>query len=49
MDSLKSIRLKILAFLSDVKSEKETVKDIHDLGANGWDIFKRVGSNLTTN
>lgn len=49
MDNLKSTRMKILEFLSDVKIGKETVKDTHDLGANGWDIFKRMGSYLNTN
>jgi hypothetical protein len=49
MDSQKLIRLQILKFLSDVKNGKETVNDTHDLGANGWNIFKRIGANLTTN
>jgi len=49
MDSLKLIRLQILKFLTDVKNGKETVKNTHDLGANGWDIFKRLGVNATTN
>lgn len=49
MNNLKSIRMKILEFLSDVKIGKEKVKDVHGLGANGSDIFNRIGSNLTAN
>lgn len=49
MDNLKSTRMKILEFLSDVKIGKEKVIDIHGLGANGRDIFNRIGSNLTAN
>ena len=47
MKNLKSTRIHILKFLSDVKIGKEKVQDIHGLGVKGFDLFERIGSDLT--
>ena len=49
MKNLKSARTNILKFLSDVKIGKEKVQDIHGLGVKGFDLFNRIGSDLTAN
>ncbi len=49
MKNLKSTRIHILKFLSDVKIGKEKVQDIHGLGVKGFDLFNRIGSDLTAN
>lgn len=46
---MKSTRIHILKFLSDVKIGKEKVQDIHGLGVKGFDLFNRIGSDLTAN
>jgi len=47
MKNMKLIRIDILKFLSDVKIGKEKVQDIHGLGVRGFDLFNRIGSDLT--
>lgn len=49
MKNLKSTRMNILKFLSDVKIGKEKVQDIHGLGVKGFDLFNRIGSDLIAN
>jgi hypothetical protein len=47
MKDMKSSRIHILKFLSDVKIGKEKVQDIHGLGVKGFDLFNRTASDLT--
>jgi len=39
--------MNILKFLSNVNIGKEKVQDIHGVGINGFDLFNRIGSDLT--